>query len=100
MPTATQIVRPFVSVILLAVTALGLINVYGDNQDVKQRAQLVACGGKECSTQLTRLERTPLAQTFDLVAEPRGTNKGRQTVTIRCARSMILLGDWECLPPK
>lgn len=96
MSAAKQLVRPVFSILLLTVTVLGLVNVYGDNSDVKNQAQLVACGGKECPTQLTRLERNPLAQTFDIVAEPKGTRKGSVTTTVKCARTKILIGEWEC----
>lgn len=100
MSAAKQLVRPITTVLLLSITVLGLINVYGDNDEVKNQAQLVACGGKECSTQLTRLERNPLAQTYDFVAEPKGAQKGSVTVTVKCARTKILIGDWECQAQK
>lgn len=100
MSSAKQLARPLMTVILLGITVLGLINVYGDNSEVKQKAQLVACGGKDCPTQLTRLERNPIAQEYDFVAEPRGARKGSVTVTIRCARANVLIGDWECLEKK
>jgi hypothetical protein len=100
MSSVMQLVRPVTTLVLLSVTVLGLINVYGDNAEVKAQAQLVACGGKECPTQLTRLERNPLGQTYDIVAQPKGSQRGSLTVTVRCARTKVLLGDWECLAQK
>lgn len=100
MSAAKQLIRPLTTVLLISVTVLGLVNVYGDNTDVKAQAQQVACGGKECPTQLTRLERNPIAQTYDIVAEPSGTRKGSVTVTVRCARTQILIGEWECKAQK
>jgi hypothetical protein len=100
MSSAMQLVRPATTLLLLSVTVLGLINVYGDNAEVKAQAQAVACGGKECPANVIRLERNPLAQTYDIAAEPNGSRKGTVTVTIRCARTKVLLGDWECLAQK
>ncbi|HEY5962090.1 MAG TPA: hypothetical protein VIV60_36290 [Polyangiaceae bacterium] len=95
-----QLARPLTTVILLGITVLGLINVYGDNGDVKTLALRVACGGKECPTQLTRLERNPISQTYDIVAETEGAKKGSVTVTVKCSRQKILIGDWECTAQK
>jgi len=100
MSAAKQLVRPVTTVLLLGITVLGLINVYGDNAEVKNQARMVACGGKECPTQVTRLERTPLGQTFDIAAEPNGVRKGSVTATVKCARSKVLIGDWECQAQK
>lgn len=100
MSAAKQLVRPLISVTLLAITVLGLINVYGDNTDVTLRAKRVACGGQDCPTQITRLERNPLAQTFDIAAEPKGARKGSVTTTVKCARTQVLIGEWECLAQK
>lgn len=96
MSAAKQLVRPLITVTLLGLTVLGLINVYGDNTEVLLQAKRVACGGQECPTQLTRLERNPLGQTFDIVAEPKGARKGSVTATVKCARTRILIGEWEC----
>lgn len=95
-----QLVRPLTTVVLLAITVLGLVNVYGDNSTVKALAERVACGDKECPTQLTRLERNPISQTYDIVAEPKGSKKGSITVTVKCSRKNLLIGDWECLAQK
>jgi hypothetical protein len=100
MASIKQFVRPLTTVLLLGVTALGLINVYGDNAEVQAQAKRVACGNAECPTQVTRLERNPLAQTYDIVAEPKGPKKGSSTVIVKCARTQILLGDWECAAQK
>lgn len=100
MSAAKQILRPLVSVTLLAITVLGLINVYGDNTEVTIQAKQVACGGQECPTQVTRLERNPLAQTFDIAAEPKGSRKGSVTATVQCRRVHVLIGEWECLAQK
>lgn len=96
MSAAKQLARPLFSLVLLAITVLGLINVYGDNTEVALKAKRVACGGQECPTQVTRLERNPLAQTFDIASEPNGARKGSVTSTIKCSRTQVLIGEWEC----
>jgi hypothetical protein len=98
--SAKQVIRPITTVLLLGITVLGLINVYGDHDDVKKQAQAVACGGKECPNQVTRLERNPLSQSYDIVAEPNGSHKGSVTMTVKCVRTKILIGDWDCQTQK
>jgi hypothetical protein len=67
------------------------VNVLGDNADVEAMANAVACDGQgaACHPQATRIERTPLAQTFDLAT-------AKRTVTVRCARSLVLVGRYTC----
>jgi len=76
-------------------TAAGAFNVLSDNAEVEHLAQEVACGGgpkmnvKGGNPQKTRMERTPIAQTFDFVTSKR-------TVTVRCTRSALLVGEYGC----
>jgi hypothetical protein len=110
------------SLLFVLVTIGGAYNVLSDNADVERLAQEVACGGsaprpadtgqdagarlvsrtpthglgdahpldpRECRAQKTRMERTPLAQTFDFATAQR-------QITVRCARSAILVGDYSC----
>jgi hypothetical protein len=82
----------------------GAYNVLADNADVELLAQEIACGGSPtrpadaptvggtvggCHAQKTRMERTPLAQTFDFAT-------GKKQVTVRCARAAVLAGDYTC----
>ena len=88
----------------------GAYNVLSDNAEVEHLAQEVACGGNAtrpadaaCHAQKTRMERTPLAQTFDFATgveggRPQASGK-RQVggqVTVRCARVAVLAGDYTC----
>jgi hypothetical protein len=75
----------------LAFTAGALINVMADNREVEQMAKATACGdqGPSCNTQLTRMQRNPFAQTFDLTTPKR-------TVTVSCTRSLYLFGSYSC----
>jgi hypothetical protein len=84
-------------VLLLAITALGLVNVYGDSSEVVALAQKVACHGVFCPTRTTRIERTPFSHEYDLAATLQiGKKSDTVSVTIRCARSYVLVGDWNC----
>jgi hypothetical protein len=92
-----QFFRPLLTVLLLIVTALGLINVYGDSAEVVALAQKAACRGGECPTRTTRIERTPFGHEYDLAATlPEGKKSETVSVTIRCKREYVLLGDWAC----
>jgi hypothetical protein len=82
--------RFFSTFLCLALSAAAIYNVVSDNGDVQKEAQRVACGDQAgCRTTQTRMERTPFAQTFELATPKR-------TVEVRCARSLILVGDYAC----
>jgi len=92
-----QLVRPIISVLLLGLTVLGLVNVYGDHSEVEVLAKSVACGGTDCPTQLTRVDRNPLSHSYDLVAKPKGPkNTPSLTVSVSCQRAYVLVGAWSC----
>jgi hypothetical protein len=79
------------TIVCIAVAALGLFNVYADNDAVVQDAQRTACGpsGPACGAQVTSQERTPFGQTFT-VHTPTGS------VGVTCRRSAILVGGYSC----
>jgi hypothetical protein len=92
-----QFVRPLTTVLLIGVTALGLLNVYGDPSEVVALAQKTACQGTPCQTRTTRIERTPFAHEYDLAASiPSGKQLTTVASTIRCSRAYVLVGDWSC----
>lgn len=66
-------------------------NVMGDNAELRGRSSELACAAKgDCRAVLLREERTPLAQSFAfLVAQ-------KEEVTVRCARSLYLVGAYAC----
>ncbi|MEP7121482.1 MAG: hypothetical protein ABJE95_11250 [Byssovorax sp.] len=68
-----------------------VVNVMSDNAEVEALAVVAACAdqGAACHPQKTRMERTPLAQSFELVTPKR-------TVEVRCARTLVLVGDYAC----
>ena len=76
----------------IAVTAAGLINVYGDNAEVIALAETAACGAPECSVQLTQMSRNPIEQAFTFQ-----TSKKDQTVArVSCRRAFWLVGEYSC----
>jgi hypothetical protein len=86
--------RFILSFLCIAGTIAAAYNVLCDNGDVEKMAEVTACGsppppGGNCRPQMTRMDRTPFAQTFEF-----GTGKG--TVGVRCARSAVLVGDYGC----
>ena len=92
-----QFARPLFTLFLLGITALGLINVYGDSSEVVALAQKVACHGTECPTRTTRIERTPFGHEYDLAATlPNGKKAETITATIHCKREYVLAGAWTC----
>jgi hypothetical protein len=90
-------------VLCVAVSVAGAYNVFSDNAEVKAAAEQVACQGKPCSAQtaqtnkgarpavMTRLERSPFAQTFTFALPPNGAE-----TTVHCRRSAIFVGAYTC----
>jgi len=73
-------------------SAAGMYNVMSDNAEVEKLAQETACGAEgpaTCRAQKTLMERNPIAQRFDFALPKR-------TVTVRCTRAFVLVGDYGC----
>jgi hypothetical protein len=100
MAEAMRIVRPVFSLLLIGASILGLINVYGDTSDVLSQAKQVACGSKECETQLTEVSRNPIAHTYHLVARDVAKKGSTLTHVVKCERAQLLIGDWHCTDQK
>ena len=97
MSSLKQFVRPLITVLLIVVTILGLLNVYGDADEVVALAQKTACRGAPCQTRTTRIERTPFAHEYDMAASiPAGNRANTVSTTIRCSRAYVLVGAWSC----
>jgi hypothetical protein len=86
-------IRHVATLVCLAATAATVYNVYSDNSELEKAAERTACGGTsaDCRPQMTRTDRSPFAQTFEFVVSKRNL-----PITVRCARSAILLGDYTC----
>jgi len=82
--------RTFLAVACIVVSVAALINVFADNAELQARAKELACPTVAC--QITRVDRTPFAQTFDF-----HTSKG--LVTVKCSRGAIFFGEYACTKP-
>jgi hypothetical protein len=82
-----------VSVLLLVATIVAVYNVYGDNSEVQESAQRLACGKTPC-VRLLRAERTPIKQsfTFQTSLQP------AKTAEVHCERAYLLVGAFTCAP--
>jgi hypothetical protein len=84
--------QTLVFVLCVGFSAAAFYNVTSDNADVERLAIGVACGdaGPACPAQKTSLERTPIAQTFEIAT-------AKRKVGVRCARSLIFVGEYACV---
>lgn len=83
--------RKLLSLLFLAATVLGLVNVYGDNAETVAMAQNLACGGAPC-VRLLRAERTPIGSTFTFQTSV----SPQRSRSVECQRSLLLIGAQEC----
>jgi hypothetical protein len=79
----------FVACVVFSVA--GVYNVLSDNIEVVRMATAVACAGEgpKCDGRMTRMERNPIAQSFEIVTP-------KKKVDVRCTRSFYLLGEYSC----
>lgn len=84
--------QAFVFVACVFFTVTGLYNVMSDNIEVVRMAEALACKDEKppCKGQMTRMERNPIAQSFEI-----STSKRR--VDIRCTRAFYLVGEYACV---
>lgn len=80
--------RSFLSLVIAIVSVFGLINVYSDNSEVEAQARELACPG--CASTLTRLERSPISQTYYLQVD------ASTEVAVKCQRGAIFFLPYEC----
>ena len=85
--------RSLIPVVLLALSALGLYNVFADNSEVRQLAQGLAKTPKDSQPRMTREAKNPIGQSFDFQVD------GRGLVTVDCHRAYYLVGAWSCSLP-
>jgi hypothetical protein len=80
------------SVAVLLASLLALYNVYGDNTELLERAERLACGNR--CVRLLRAQRTPIEQsfTFQTSLQP------ARTLDVHCRRALLLIGDYACSP--
>lgn len=97
--------RAAVFLLCIGFSVAAVVNVFADNTEVEQMAKEKACEGVavkplpaaappgakpgDCAMSMTRMSRTPFAQSF----EYSGKNPTRH---ISCKRSLILVGAYAC----
>lgn len=85
-----RIINGLVLVLCVLVVLASITNVLPDNEAVLAMAGRVACGGKDkCDLYKTSVLRLPIWQVVTF------TN-GKQTVEVRCTRSLIAVGEYSC----
>ena len=82
--------------LLVALTVLGLMNVYADNSEEMRMAAEVACGTQLCDTHLVQLQRSVLSQAFTFQTRPKDGKGDSREVTVECKREFIFAGGYAC----
>lgn len=93
MANTSRVIRPIISIVLIAATALGLMNVFEDNPALVGQAETVACGGETCAVKMVARERNPLFQTFTFQT----SIKKQTSATVKCHRQFYLVGPYQCV---
>ena len=96
---ARSLVRPVIALVCLGATALGLLNTYGDDSEVKALAEKTACGAPSCSVKLLHESRSAFSQGFGFqtALSEKGKPSKSASVDVECKRKQLLLGDYECV---
>ncbi len=98
------LLRVFIFVSCVALTALGYRNSNGDNTDAIAAATHAACSSDECSASLGQQSRGSFGHEYSFQVERTlAGKKTSQQVIVSCDREMVLIGDWKCTnktPPK
>jgi hypothetical protein len=86
---AARILLALVMAAILVATAYSFF--FADDQAIEVAARSKACGGggPNCHAALARLVKTPFFQ-------DREFRVGTATVEVRCTRTAILIGDYQC----
>ncbi|HEY6079032.1 MAG TPA: hypothetical protein VIW29_09530 [Polyangiaceae bacterium] len=93
------LLRVFIVVSCLAVTALGYRNSNGDNTDAIALATKAACRGDDCSASLGQQARSSFGHEYSFaVVTGKGAKGGGGTVIVECKRELVFIGDWHCQP--
>jgi hypothetical protein len=81
----------FIFFLCLAFSVAAFYNVSHDNAEVERMAKEVACGpqGKDCRAAMTRLERRPWGQTFEM-------STPKRLVDVICRREFVMVGEYHC----
>jgi hypothetical protein len=95
--TGRRIVRALLVLLCVVMSVAAVENVLLDNDPVRALALQVACGAESASCAMTRMERTPIEQTFEFTRKSVALHGAGTTVEIVCRRALIAVGDYTCL---
>lgn len=89
MASAKDIVGKVVAAIAVGAAIVGVYNIASDNTLVVKAARLAFACPTETECQLSRYDRRPWEQRFEIF------NRGRGKV-VRCSPQYLLVGEWKC----
>lgn len=79
-----------VFLICAVITLATVMNVFGDNAEVEEKAKAAACwDAKDCKYAKRAMLRTPLGQTFTYEG-------GGRSFDVVCRRAAIVFGEYTC----
>jgi len=84
------VVRVVLVLVCIGVTAGSVANVFLDNSEVKALAEQTGCGASAKTCAMTRMDRTPIEQSFEL------STTGGVSVHVSCMRAGVLVGAYAC----
>lgn len=89
-PVKKKITSAIILALCVVITLATVVNVFGDNQDVIEKAEKAICWNVDkCKYAKTQMVRTPLGQSFTFEAD----GKSAEVV---CRRSAIIFGEYSC----
>ncbi len=89
---ARAITRLILFALVIGVTVLGMLNVFGDNSAVKQQATEIVCGKPGCEAHLVKEQRTPFSHSYGFQA----SRQSHDLIEIECARKFVFVGAYQC----
>ncbi len=90
------LLRVFIVVSCLAVTALGYRNSNGDNTEAIALATTTACGGADgCAASIGQQARSSFGHEYSFTVQSKGAKSGHQVI-VECKREFVFVGDWHC----
>jgi hypothetical protein len=85
-----KVTSTIVLALCVVITLATVVNVFGDNQDVIEKAEKAVCWNVDkCKYAKTQMVRTPLGQTFTFEA-------AGKSVEVTCRRAAIIFGEYSC----
>ncbi len=92
------LVRIFILVTCIGLTALGFRNSNGDNTDAVAAATRAACGTEPCSASLQQQARGSFGHEYSFRVERSVAGKKvQEQAIVSCERELLLLlGEWKC----